>query len=70
MSRSDYRTLIDRGRKAGLQTSELYQAMASRPPEGADYAHGQADGNGFVSVYDQGGHPVYRSIGDASQKRS
>jgi hypothetical protein len=70
MNRSDYRTLIDHGRKAGLRTSELYQAMAARPPEGADQTFGQADGNGFVSVYDQGGHPVYRSISDASQKRS
>jgi hypothetical protein len=63
MSRSDYRTLIDRGRKAGLSTSELYQAMATRPPEASDQGLGQADGNGFVSGYDQGGHRVYRPLG-------
>jgi hypothetical protein len=63
MSRSDYRTLIDHGRKAGLRTSELYQAMTSRPPEGAEQSLGQADGNGFVSAYDQGGHRVYRPLG-------
>ena len=65
MGRSDYRTLIDRGRKAGLKTSELYQAMAARPPEGADQALGQADSNGFVPVYDQGGHPVYRPVSNS-----
>jgi hypothetical protein len=62
MSRSDYRTLIDRGRKAGLRTSELYQAMAARPPEATEQNLGQADGNGFVGGYDQGGHRVYRPI--------
>jgi hypothetical protein len=62
MSRSDYRTLIDRGRKAGLRTSELYQAMATRPPEGAEPNFGQSDGNGFVPGYDQGGHRVYRPL--------
>jgi hypothetical protein len=60
MSRSDYRTLIDRGRKAGLRTSELYQAMATRPPEASEQNFGQADSNGYVSSYDQGGHLVYR----------
>ena len=63
MSRSDYRTLIDRGRKAGLRTSELYQAMTSRPPEGTEQSFGQADSNGFVSAYDQGGHRVYQPLG-------
>ena len=68
MSRSDYRTLIDRGRKAGLNTSELYQAMAARAPEATEQASGHADGNGFVSGYDQGGHRVYRPVG--SYRRS
>jgi hypothetical protein len=63
MSRSDYRTLIDRGRRAGLGTSELYQAIASRPPEAAEQMAGQADGNGFVSGFDHRGHRVYRPIG-------
>ena len=62
MSRSDYRTLIDRGRKAGLSTSELYRAMAARAPEAAEQSPGQADGNGFVGGYDQGGHRVYRPL--------
>ena len=63
MSRSDYRTLINRGRKAGLCTTELYQAMAARPPEAMEQNHGQADGNGFVGGYDRGGHRVYRPLG-------
>ncbi len=65
MSRSDYRTLIDRGRKAGLGTSELYQAMTSRPPEAMERGFGQADGNGFVSTYDKGGHRVYQPVGSS-----
>jgi hypothetical protein len=67
MSRSDSRTLINRGRKAGLRTSELYQALAARPPEAADVHPEQADGNGFVGGYDQGGHRVYHPI--AGQQR-
>jgi hypothetical protein len=63
MSHSDYRTLIDRGRKAGLRTSELYQAMATRLPEASEHTFDRADGNGFVSAYDQGGHRVYRPLG-------
>jgi hypothetical protein len=63
MSRSDYRTLIDRGRKAGLRTSELYQAMAARPPEATEQSPGQADSNGFVSGFDQGGRRIYRPFG-------
>jgi hypothetical protein len=50
MSRTDYQRLIDRGRKAGLGTSELYAAMGSRRPEASDHP-GQSDGNGFVYGY-------------------
>lgn len=67
MSRMDYRNLIDRGRKAGLRTSELYPAIASHRPEGADPVAGQADCNGFVSRYDENGHVVYRPI-DSSER--
>src|SRR4051794_23893188 len=58
---SDYQTLINRGRKAGLSTRELYAAMATRPPEGADDA-GRADGNGYVPGYNQQGQRVYRPL--------
>ena len=65
MSHSHYLTLIDRGRKAGLGTRELYTAMSTRPSEGVDEAPGQVDGNGFVSTYNQDGKRVYRPTGDA-----
>ena len=64
MSHSHYLTLIDRGRKAGLGTRELYTAMSTRPSEGVDEAPGQVDGNGFVSTYNQQGKRVYRPSGD------
>jgi len=54
MSRTDYRTLIDRGRKAGLGTSELYSALTARRPEASDQV-GQSDGNGFVPDYANNG---------------
>jgi hypothetical protein len=63
MSHSNYLTLIDRGRKAGLGTRDLYTAMSTRPSEGVDEAPGQVDGNGFVSTYDQQGKRVYRPTG-------
>jgi len=60
MHSSDSRTLITRGRKAGLTTREMYLALASRPPEGGDPL-GQADCNGYVSGYNQQGQRVYRA---------
>jgi hypothetical protein len=62
MSHTDYRTLLNRGRKAGLNTAELYSAMAARPAAG-DGPTGQADANGFVSAVDQRGQRVYRPAG-------
>ncbi len=55
----DHRTLITLGRKAGLQTSELYQALSARRPQASDRNPGQADGNGFISVYGRNGQRVY-----------
>lgn len=62
MGRSDYRTLIDRGRRAGLSTSELYQAMATRPMEAGQQGSGRTDSNGFVSNFDKYGHQVFRPL--------
>lgn len=59
---SDY-TLIDRGRKAGLSTAELYSALSSRRPEANDRPAGSADGNGFVSGIGWQGRPTYRPAG-------
>jgi hypothetical protein len=63
MSRSDYRTLIDRGRKAGLNARELYGAIAARQPESGEHFLGQADCNGFVVGYNQAGQRIYRPAG-------
>lgn len=62
MSRRDYRNMIDRGRKAGLGTSDLYRALAGQPAEG-NPAPGQTDGNGFVTQVDEHGQCVYRPVG-------
>ena len=58
----DHRRLLDRGRKAGLNTRELYSAMSARPSEGNDLSPGQNDGNGYVSGYDQDGRLVFHPV--------
>jgi hypothetical protein len=60
MSHSNYLALINRGRKAGLNTRDLYSAMATRPAEGADQAPGRVDGNGYTQSYDSQGRRVFR----------
>jgi hypothetical protein len=60
---TDYRTLINRGRKAGLTTRELYSAMSARPVEGSEQIPGQSDCNGFVSGLNQRGQRVFRPVG-------
>lgn len=67
INRRDHRTLINQGRKAGLGTAELYQALAAQRSEGNDPAALQADGNGFVTTYAQNGRPVFRPVGPNSQ---
>lgn len=64
MSHTDYNTLLNQGRKAGLNTRELYAALSARPPEGSDAPHGQSDGNGYASEIDELGHRVYRPVGE------
>src|SRR5690242_6991304 len=71
MSRSiDIRRLLDRGRKAGLNTRELYSAMSGRSGEGNDLSPGQNDSNGYVSGYDAAGRPVFRPIEPQSRNSS
>ena len=61
MSRhTDYRTLISRARKAGLNTRELYSALAARPDESAEQVLGTSDCNGFVLGHNAAGQRVYR----------
>jgi hypothetical protein len=63
MNRSNYRTLLDHGRKAGLTTAELYSAMSTRAPEGTDATPGHSDSNGYVAGVDSTGQRVYRPLG-------
>jgi hypothetical protein len=58
MPRTDYHTLINQGRKAGLRTTELYGALAARRPEG----NSRPDGNGFVLGYGRNGERVYYPV--------
>jgi hypothetical protein len=60
MRHTDYQKLIDRARKAGLKTAEIYDALASRRPEASDAAPGHADINGFVAGIDGQGQRIYR----------
>jgi hypothetical protein len=59
MSQSHYRRLLDRGRKAGLNTNELYRALAGRQPLIGDGPAGQADSNGFVAHVQPNGQRCY-----------
>jgi hypothetical protein len=69
MTHSSYQRLIDRGRKAGLSTRELYSALATRAPEGSDEALGRADGNGYVAEIDAAGQRSYRPIAEEPTSR-
>ena len=68
MSHTDIRRLVDRGRKSGLRTTEMYRALASRPPAAGDPTTGQADGNGFVPALDQQGHHVFKPQDNQEQR--
>ena len=66
MSRINLRKLIDHGRKAGLQTSEIYGALVSSRPEGNDQQPGSTDENGFVTIFDNG-QRAYVALGKHSR---
>lgn len=59
---SSYQKLLSRGRKAGLSTHELNQALATRPVSIEEQGYGQADPNGFVAGIDAQGHRTYRPM--------
>ena len=63
MPRTNYLRLIDRGRKAGLGTSELYRALMARRPEIGDPPR-QTDVNGVVGGYGADGRPIYRPMNE------
>jgi hypothetical protein len=62
MSHRDYHNLIHMGRKAGLNTAELYRAMTTRPLDRQSVGTGQTDCNGFVCDFAAGGRVEYRPV--------
>jgi hypothetical protein len=60
MPRTDHRTLLNRGRKAGLSTAELYMALASRQPQAGDVRGDAIDSNGMIVRLDAAGHALFQ----------
>jgi hypothetical protein len=55
MPYNDRRAQIERGRKAGLQTRELYSALSSRPVSPQELTQEIVDENGYsVSLNSEG----------------
>src|SRR5262249_42898985 len=59
-SEMHYQTLVTQGRKAGLQTREMYQALSTRKPQAGDRPAGAADGDGYITLYGPNGQIIYR----------
>jgi hypothetical protein len=55
----NYLAMLNRARKAGLTTRELYTAIASQGTEGAQ-ALGLTDTNGYVGSINQRGQRIYQ----------
>jgi hypothetical protein len=51
--------MLDRGRKAGLNARELYQALSARQPSPGDAPIGKSDCNGFIAKIDANGQRTY-----------
>lgn len=56
--RSNHQSLLNRGRKAGLNTRELNSALAGQPVTQGDQTTSQPDCNGSVWTIDENGHRV------------
>jgi hypothetical protein len=59
LHRSNYQTLLHRGRKAGLTAQELNSALASQPIL-SEEQQGQPDCNGYVWTINENGQRVCR----------
>lgn len=59
MSNSSYRRMLDRGRKAGLNAYELYQALGAKQPALGDAPIGKPDSNGFIAQVQANGQRTY-----------
>ena len=63
-SRRSEHARISLGRKAGLNTRDLYSALAALPPERDERRPGESDGNGYVAGLDDRGQRVYRPVAE------
>ncbi len=61
MSVSNHRRLLDRGRKAGLNASELYRALSASKPSPGDQSVGKPDCNGFIAEVQANGHRTFHT---------
>jgi hypothetical protein len=59
---SSYHTLLNRARKAGLSTRELYPALATLPAETTTSTEDRVDGNGYVATVDEQGRREFRPV--------
>jgi hypothetical protein len=67
MRHTNHQRSIDRGRRAGLGTAELYRAMSAGRGHEADPSLGRADCNGFVSTRDRDGRTVFHPAGETTR---
>ena len=63
MNRNSYHRLFSRGRKAGLNSQELTQALTTRPVTGEEQTPLQADCDGDASEIDSRGYQLCRQVG-------
>ncbi|MCS7016475.1 MAG: hypothetical protein RMJ19_00785 [Gemmatales bacterium] len=59
----DRRAQIERGRKAGLQTQELYSALSNRAISSQELAQETVDANGYSAAVNADGRVYYRPNG-------
>ncbi|GIW80617.1 MAG: hypothetical protein KatS3mg105_2424 [Gemmatales bacterium] len=69
MRHTNYRTLIDRGRKAGLKTNDLYAAISSRRPDIDEALASGTDENGYVPDF-QNGRRIYHPANERLSQSS
>ncbi|MCS7168759.1 MAG: hypothetical protein RMI91_13735 [Gemmatales bacterium] len=63
MAHYDRRAQIERGRKAGLQTREIYSALTHRSVSAQELAQEIVDANGYSAAVNADGRVYYRPNG-------